>query len=44
MKGMCHFCYSSGVKLQLVKVENTVENPLGSVMIPLCEKCKTESV
>ena len=40
MKGMCHLCHSSGVELVLTEVESTVENPVGVVLVPVCDKCR----
>ena len=42
MRGMCDLCYSSGEELALTEVEGTVNSPLGSVLIPICKKCKKE--
>ncbi|MDH3735808.1 MAG: hypothetical protein OEQ94_02160 [Nitrosopumilus sp.] len=40
MKGMCHQCYTSGIGLNLTEINGMVENQLGSVFIPLCDKCR----
>ena len=40
MKGMCHQCYSSNVQLEMVEMKNTIQDPMGSVIIPLCAECK----
>ena len=37
---MCHFCYSTGVELKLIEVKDSVTNPMGTIQIPLCEKCR----
>ena len=42
MRGMCNLCYSSGEELVLTEIAGTVNNPLGSVMIPVCEECRKE--
>ena len=38
--GMCDIYYTSGVEIILTEVKGTIQNPLGTVMLPLCEKCR----
>ena len=40
MIGMCHGCYALRVKLVLTEVHGTVENPMGTMLVPLCKKCR----